>query len=86
MAGREREPERVDPERVEAEVVRLMDTIWEEAKAQGVTIRRLGEMSGFSHRGIYAWRKRGKDHRSPNLYSLLACCEALGLRVDVRGK
>jgi len=86
MAGRTREPERVDPERVEAQMVRLMDTMWEEAKAQGVTMRRLGEITGISYRSMYAWRKRGKDHRSPNLFSVLACCEALGLRVDVRGK
>lgn len=67
-------------ERISAEVQRLLDDLWDEMDRKDMTVREMAEKTGITARGIYAWRWQKRD-RSPNLYNMVDCAMALGLRL-----
>ena len=69
-------------ERISAEVQRLLDDLWDEMDRKDMTVREMAEKTGITARGIYAWRWQKRD-RSPNLYNMVDCAMALGMKLKL---
>lgn len=65
-----------------AEVQRIMNELWDELDRQDMTIKEMSKRTQITARSIYAWRFLKSD-RHPNLYNLVDCAMALGLKIQL---